>query len=121
MTKRSQSIWLFFFFYFSKAFWYNLLQSPSGLDVQNMDRQVHNMLDEQLADRLGSKVRSSSGYIRPAISGVLWGSILGSVLRNVFINYLDARVECTVHNLRDDIKLEVISSLLGREALQRYA
>lgn len=38
---------------------------------------------------------------------------------NVFINDLDAEIECTVSNFGDDNKLgEVIDSLAGRDALQ---
>lgn len=61
----------------------------------------------------------TSGWC-PAISGVLWGSMLGSVLYHIFINDLDAGIECTVSNFSDDVKLGgVRNSLVGREALKR--
>lgn len=62
---------------------------------------------------------AKSGW-QPANSGVFLGSVLGSALLNVFINYLCNKTKCASSQCEHSSKLRgVLSALEGRASTQR--
>ena len=53
-------------------------------------------------------------------SGIPQGSILGSMLFNIFIDDMHSGIECTLSKFSDEIKLSgAVNMLKGRDAIQR--
>ncbi|KAK4820426.1 hypothetical protein QYF61_026262 [Mycteria americana] len=62
-------------------------------------------------------INGAKSYWQPVSSGIFQGSVLGSVLLNVFINYLHDGTECTLSRFVDNSKLWGV--LEGRAPTQR--
>lgn len=111
-----------FFLDFSKAF------DTVPQSILLWDKQVHGALGEKLAERKSSKDSNEWSYIYLAGNwhqlrdtiGIPCGSTPQPVLFSIFINHVDAGVECTISKFADGTKLEVLLTLEGQEALERF-
>lgn len=75
--------------------------------------QVHGSVGKELSEEQGSKCCRQSGW-RPVTSVVLQGSVLGTVLFNIFINDLEIGRSW---NFADDAKLECAVDSPGTRGL----
>jgi len=65
-------------------------------------------------------VNGSVSKLKPLTSGVLKGSVLGSIVFSIFINDMDSGIECTLNKFADKTKLSgAVDMLEEREAIRR--